>query len=80
MRIVSALLVKRFLGELWLLSFMNTNEQCFNEYGLSSFLQAIDAGDISPDVGDFNEEAFIKEIKNAWCNVPGDEFVDETQS
>ncbi len=23
---------EKVLGELWLLAFMNTNEQCFNEY------------------------------------------------
>ena len=57
---------------------MSTNEQCSNESGLSSFLQAIDAGDASPDVEGFNEEVFIKEMKNAWGNVSGDELVGDT--
>lgn len=48
------------------------------ETKLDAFLRAVDEGDASPDVEDFNQEAFIEELKNDWSNVSGSDFVDET--
>lgn len=37
-----------------------------DEAKLTAFCSAIDEGDASPDVADFEEEAFIKEMKDRW--------------
>ncbi len=37
-----------------------------DEAKLSAFCAAIDEGDASPDVVDFDEEAFIAELKEGW--------------
>ena len=36
------------------------------EVKMAAFCAAIDEGDASPDVMDFNEEAFIAEMKEGW--------------
>lgn len=33
---------------------------------IAAFCKAIDEGDASPDVINFNEDAFIKEMKENW--------------
>lgn len=33
---------------------------------IAAFCKAIDEGDASPDVINFNDEAFIKEMKENW--------------
>lgn len=38
------------------------------ETKLDAFLRAMDEGDASPDVLDFDEEAFIQELKEGWRN------------
>jgi antitoxin ParD1/3/4 len=37
-----------------------------DEAKLAAFCAAIDEGDASPDVVDFDEEAFIAEMKEGW--------------
>lgn len=37
-----------------------------DEAKLAAFCAAIDEGDASPDVVDFDEEAFIAEMKEVW--------------
>jgi len=37
-----------------------------DEAKLAAFCDAIDEGDASPDVVDFDEEAFIAEMKEGW--------------
>lgn len=33
---------------------------------LAAFCSAVDEGDASPDVNDFDEERFIQELKEGW--------------
>ena len=35
---------------------------------IAAFCAAVDEGDASPDVLDFDEEAFIQELKEGWRN------------
>lgn len=37
-----------------------------DETRLAAFCAAIDEGDASPDVVDFDEEVFIRELKEGW--------------
>lgn len=37
-----------------------------DEARINAFCAAVDEGDSSPDVLDFDEEAFIKELKQGW--------------
>lgn len=37
-----------------------------NKSKLEEFCAAIDEGDASPDVVDFDEEAFVAEVKEGW--------------
>ena len=41
------------------------------EKKIAAFCKAIDEGDASPDVQDFDEEAFIQEMKNEWGKENG---------
>ena len=41
------------------------------EAKMAAFCAAIDEGDASPDVVDFDEEAFIAEIKAGWRTKNG---------
>lgn len=45
----------------------NTNEKM-----LAALRKAIDEGDASPDVEDFDEEQFLKELKNKWAEKTED--------
>lgn len=38
---------------------------------MTAFTDAIDEGDVSPDVVDFDEDAFIDELKTGWRSKKG---------
>ncbi len=42
-----------------------------DETKLAAFCSAIDEGDASPDVPDFEEESFIREMKEGWRKQNG---------
>lgn len=42
-----------------------------DETKLAAFCSAIDEGDASPDVNDFDEERFIQELKEGWRKKNG---------
>ena len=42
-----------------------------DEARLAAFCSAIDEGDASPDVADFDEEVFIREMKEGWGSKNG---------
>lgn len=42
-----------------------------DEARLAAFCSAIDEGDASPDVADFDEEVFIREMKEGWRSKNG---------
>ena len=42
-----------------------------DEARLAAFCSAIDEGDASPDVVDFDQEAFIQELKEGWRSKNG---------
>lgn len=42
-----------------------------NEARLAAFCSAIDEGDVSPDVPDFDQAAFIQELKEGWRSKNG---------
>ena len=42
-----------------------------DEARIAAFCAAVDKGDASPDVVDFDEEEFIQELKNGWQRKNG---------
>ena len=42
-----------------------------DEARLAAFCSAIDEGDASPDVVDFDQESFIRELKEGWRSKNG---------
>jgi len=45
---------------------LESNNLVENEAKKAAFCAAIDEGDASPDVVDFDEDAFIDELKAGW--------------